>query len=210
MSTVNKRSFGQLAGAFVAIDADRSLILHEALSLFGDAPTYDAYMAARAEIIAGYILKRPAATTEAQNTFFSRFMAAIKSYASENEYAIELPKKPASTSEAATKKAEQRKAEKPEAVKAAELALATTKAQAKEAAQAATKANNEKRDAFIAFFKALSEAERDTFYALRDKRFGVVLQVMPANEIEAALTVQRKAEAAIKAAAKQTKAKATA
>jgi hypothetical protein len=207
MSTSIKRDFSALASAFVSIDADRSMILHEALSLFGDAPTYDAYMAARVCIIAGYKAKKPAANDAACDTFFSRFMAAVKAYAAENEYAIALPSKPKADTEAATKKAAQRekaKIEKSDSLKAAELALSTTKAIEKEKAQASATAAKEKRDAFVAFFKALPDVERELFYALRDKRFGVVLQAMPESEIQAGL----KAQQALAKLAGKTKAKA--
>jgi hypothetical protein len=207
MSTSTKRDFSALASAFVSIDADRSLILHEALSLFGDAPTYDAYMAARVCIVAGYKAKKPSANDAACDTFFSRFMGAVKAYAAENEYAISLPSKPKADTAAATAKQAQRekaKTEKPDSVKAAELALATTKAQAKEVQAAKAKTANDKRDAFVAFFKALPDVERETFYALRDKRFGAVLAVMPEAEIQVGL----KALQAINKAAKAAKAKA--
>ena len=208
ISTTGKRSFYELAYSFVNVEADRSLILHEALALFGDAPTYDAYMVARASIIAGYLSKKPAANEAAQNTFFSRFTCMVKQYADEIGSDVVFPEKPAAEGSAAKAKAVQRekaKVEKTDAVKAAELALSTTKALEKEATQAKLKTTNEQRDGFISFFKTLSDAERDTFYALREKRFGAVLSVMPVGEIEAGLKTQKDIVAALAKVAKASK-----
>jgi len=218
------RSFNQLAQAFVTIDADRSQVLHEAVALFGDAPTFEAYEAARLEIIAGYKAKRPAATDLAATAFFGRFIAAVRCYAIENDFVTAWPEKPKSTSEAATKKAAQRAL--PEAVKnaktvsdldaipmpsdaieAAKLAkaIAETKVrmltlETKAAEKTAKSEAKEKADAFIAFFRALPPADQDVFYALRDKRFGIVLAQIPAAEIQAGLKVQQAAEKAAKPA----------
>lgn len=97
-----------IAAAFVSIDADRSMVLHQFMRLMGDAPTYESWESGRVQWIAGYRTKKVDAKDEACNVAWSRFVSCVRQYVTENGFDFTVPEKPKSTSPAATKKAEQR------------------------------------------------------------------------------------------------------
>lgn len=186
----------------------------------GTAPTLEVWEAVRIEWRGAYMVQRDLDATDkktanALDVAWSRNVVAIL----KSEYELEKPK---ATTRAATEKAAQRA--KPEAVEAAQTvadlaaipmpsdaveaaklqaAVSTKRLQlvkAEARAEAKTKADEAKakRDAFIAFFKELAPADQAVFYALRDKRFGVVLAHVPREQIVDALAVMDKASKAPK------------
>ena len=189
---------------------------------FGEAlknacASFESYKAARGSFAEGYKTEKPDSKSGAIDKAWERYaLARIR------ELKLTPPK---STSEAATKKAAQRALPTEvinaktiadldaitmpnDAIEAAKLtkAIAETKVrmltlEAKAADKTAKGDSKAKCDAFVAFFKALPPAEQDVFYALRDKRYGVVLSHMPAADIQAGLKVVQAAEKAAKKAA---------
>lgn len=187
----------------------------------GTDPTFETYNAIRIEWRCAYLDQRgldpqSAKTATALDVAWSRnVLAGLK-----EDFGFDVPK---SATKAATEKAATRKAKTdaiPDAVKAAqnltqldaitptdevtkvavaEKRAALMKAALKDQEAALRKHEAAKLENFVAFIKALSPAERDTFYALRDKRFGVVLAVMPEDAISAGLAVQHAANEALKA-----------
>lgn len=210
MATTNTRSFMQLAQAFTRIDADRSMVLHEAVALFGDAPTYEAYNAARVNIINGYKAERPLATDNACNVFFSRFMDAVREYAAQNEYALAIPKKPASESDTAKAKAAQRAM--PEAIQnaktvadldaipmptdaleaakltkqIAETKVRMLKLEGKAAEKKLDEALKARREALIAFIRKASGEQLAELEAMKEHNVTVVLAALPATDVQKA------------------------
>jgi hypothetical protein len=213
---MNKRTFSQLAQSFVKIDADRDAVMHESIVLFGDAPSYEAYMAARTEIIAGYLLAKPAASQDARDKFFSRFIAAVKSYAVENDYVTTWPEKPKAETPAAIKKAAERAL--PEALKnaktvadlqavplpddaleaaklqkaIAETALRMVKLETDAATKAAKEATKARRDALVKYVKECDALALAELEAMRDHQTEIVLAALPLEEIEAATKALKK------------------
>lgn len=109
MIDVKTMTFADIGEAFTKIDADRSLVLHQFLSKIGDEPTFESWESARIEWGTGYKRVKTAATEDAVNTAWSRFVTGLRAYAAENGYTCTVPEKPKSTNPEAQKKAEQRK-----------------------------------------------------------------------------------------------------
>lgn len=97
-----------LATSFCKLDADRSLSLHKFMGLVGDSPTYENWMQARTAWIQGYLVVKPAANEDAQNMAWSRYLAALRTYASENGFDFTVPNKPKASTPAAEKAREKR------------------------------------------------------------------------------------------------------
>ena len=189
-------------------------------SHLGATPTLAQWDAVRLEWRNAYMVQRDMAPTDKKtagvlDTAWLRNVSALL----ESEYEMTKPK---AASAEAVKKAEQRK--KPEAVEAAQTVkdldaivmpsdaveaaklakaisdkrLALVKAEVKVETMGKMKAQKEKRESFIAFFKELPPAEQELFYALRDKRFGIVLSHVPREQLTDALSVLDKAAKASK------------
>ena len=181
----------------------------------GTSPTLETWDAVRVEWRGAYMAQRDldAADKKTANVLdvaWSRNVVNVLA----DQYDLTKPK---ATTKGAEVKAAQRA--KPEAVEAAQNvaglnaipmpsdAIEAAKLQAavstkrlqlvKAEARAELKAKQDeakaKRDAFIAFFKELTPADQAVFYALRDKRFGVVLAHVPREQIVDALAVMDKA-----------------
>ena len=93
---------------FCKADTDRAFALHNFMRVIGDAPTYDAWMTARAALVAGYRETKPNANDDAANTWFSRYVGALRAYVNEQGYSMSFPEKPKATTPEAEKKAAQR------------------------------------------------------------------------------------------------------
>lgn len=93
---------------FARADADRSLSLHLFIGAVGEKPTFEQWESARKAAIAGYRKVKPQATDDAANVWWSRFVAAARTYAGEAGFDFALPTKPKSASPEAIKKAEAR------------------------------------------------------------------------------------------------------
>lgn len=193
-------------------------------SKLGTTPTLEAWDLVRVEWRAAYMEQRGLEATDkktanALDVAWARNVVSVL----ESEYELTKPK-------AATKAAEAKAAQraKPEAVEAAqtvadlvaipmpsdaieaaklqkavsEKKIALLKAEARASEKAKADEVKSKRDAFIAFFKELSPVDQELFYALRDKRFGVLMGHVPRDQIVAALAIMDKVSKAPKAKAK--------
>ena len=109
MIDVQSMSFADFGEQFTRIDADRSLVLHGFLAKVGETPTYDVWESARKEWGQGYKRVKPAATDDAVNTAWSRFVGGLRNYAAENGFTCTVPEKPKAATPEAVKKAESRK-----------------------------------------------------------------------------------------------------
>lgn len=175
---------GQLAGEFLKLETDRSLVLHKFLSAVGESPVFEVWEAVRKSVVARYKADRPQATDNAANVFWSRFTDAARTYAAENDYAFNLPTKPKSTGEAATVKQAQRAnpfvgkpadevqtAMKAELAKAKDAALAGDVVQAQEAIKAAKLAQ-------AAIDKATKQAQAETLKAAKEAEKSKYVTIM--------------------------------
>jgi hypothetical protein len=184
-ATAAAASVGALAGEYLKLEADRSLVLHKFLSAVGESPVYETWEACRKAVLARYKQDRPAATDNAAAVFWSRFVDAARTYAAENDYSFNMPNKPKSTSEAATTKAAQRanpfvekdvkevEAARAEALKAAkEAALAGNVDAAQEALKSAKMAqaaiDKAAKTAEAATLKAAKEAEKSKYVTIME------------------------------------------
>lgn len=93
---------------FARTDTDRAFALHQFMRAVGDAPTYDQWMSARAQAIVGYKRTKPAANDDACNTWWSRMLGALKTYANEGGFNFTIPNKPKSDNPDAVKQQEKR------------------------------------------------------------------------------------------------------
>ena len=183
-------------------------------SKLGTAPTLESWDAIRVEWRAAYMDQRGLEATDkktanALDVAWSRNVVSVLAA----EYELEKPK-------AATKAAEAKAAQraKPEAVDAAQTIadlaaivlpsdaveaaklskaisdkrLSLVKAEARAEQKTKSDAAKANRDAFVTFFKELSPADQDIFYALRDKRFGVIMAHVPRDQIVDALAAMDK------------------
>ncbi len=204
----------EVFNAYARIDADRDACLRAFLVMATDAPTFEVWEKFRAEFGAA-MRARKATTDDAVNTAWSRFVGAAQLYAAQNDYDLILPKKPASTSKAATEKAAQRA--KPEAVEkaatVAELAAipmpsdkleaakleaaiaqkkaALIKAEAKGEEKARAEALKGRADALIAYIRECAKAGRADLLAelegMRDHNAPVVIAALPLESVQAAM-----------------------
>lgn len=108
MIDVKSMSFADIGESFTRIDADRTLLVHGFLGMVGESPTFESWESARVEWIAGYRRIKPAATDDACNTAWSRFVGALRQYAGEAGFECTIPTKPKSTNPESVKKAESR------------------------------------------------------------------------------------------------------
>lgn len=190
----------------------------------GTAPTLEAWDAVRVEWRGAYMVQRDLDATDKKtaNALDVAWARNVVNVLSE-QYELTKPK-------AATKAAEAKAAQraKPEAVEAAQTVadlaaipmpsdaveaaklqaavsakrLQLVKAEARAEQKTKADAAKAKRDAFIAFFKELTPADQELFYALKDKRFGVLMGHVPRDQIVAALAIMDKAATKAKPATK--------
>lgn len=93
---------------FARTDVDRAFALHQFMRAVGEAPTFDQWNTARAQAIIGYRRTKPQANDDACNTWWSRMLKALRTYADESGFEFKVPAKPKSDNPEAEKKAAQR------------------------------------------------------------------------------------------------------
>jgi len=219
-----------LFAQFGKLDSDRDAVIRAFLALAGDNVTFEEWNQFRSEFGVQYCEKHQKANSDAVNKAWSRFVQCCATYAQEQGFDFEVPAKPKSTSESATKKAAQRaipeavaKAEtvaqldaitRPsDAVAAAKLEasiaskkLSLAKAEATKQDKTAKEALNARKTALIAFIRKADAAQLTELEAMRDHQVAVILAALPLPVVQKTIV---KLEAAI-AKAPKTKAKAKA
>lgn len=109
MIDIKSMTFADIGENFTRIDADRALLLHGFLAKVGETPSFESWETARKDWGTGYKRIKSAATDDAVNTAWSRFVAGLRTYAAENGFSVAVPEKPKATTSEAQRKAEERK-----------------------------------------------------------------------------------------------------
>ena len=154
---------------FSKADTDRAFALHNFMRAIGDAPTFVQWESARKALISGYRETKPAANDAACDTWFSRYIKALKAYIDENGFEMKIPSKPKAESPEAVKKAAQRAnpyADKPKAE--IEAAIATLTGDDVESAKLKLKAAEALQKVQKAEAAAAEKAAADTLKPRRE------------------------------------------
>jgi len=198
----------ELFAQFGRLDADRDAVIRAFLSLAGDNVTFEEWNQFRTEFGVQYCEKHQKANADAINKAWSRFVACCATYATEQGFDFEVPAKPKSTSEAATKKAAQRAIPESvatatttaeldaivrpsDAVAAAKLEasiaskkLSLAKAEATKQEKTVKDALKARRDLLISFVRKADAAQLAELEAMRDHQVAVILAALPLPDVQ--------------------------